>query len=355
MEDELRELRDLVAQLKADNERLRQEPVSVAQPGPSNVAIPVAENPPLIGAGASTAERFVFIPRDRKCPKFSGRSGIGINEWVEEAQACMRLRHLSTADQAFFLFDHLEGEAREEIRYRSRNEREDPDQIIQVLRELYGCTKSYVALQESFFSRRQQDGETLVEFSLALMSLLEKVKSQSPHGMPNAEVLLRDQFVEYVNDCALRRELKQFVRRQPTATLFDIRSEALRWEREGMPGGVRGRSQSVPSAYGIQYGVQGHQHVNSSSGSVTSEMSELRDMLRKQQQQLNQLTQSMAQLQNSQSRSRPFKANLICRRCQQPGHFARDCDGERRSASPSARVNSAVMKGGQSSAQPSEN
>ncbi len=88
----------------------------------------------------------------------------------------MRLCHLSAADQAFFLFDHLEGEAREEIRYWSRNKREDPDQIIQVLRELYGCTKSYVALQESFFSRRQQDGDTLVEFSFALMSLMEKVK-----------------------------------------------------------------------------------------------------------------------------------------------------------------------------------
>ncbi len=107
MEDELRELRDLVAQLKADNERLQQEPVSVAQPGPSNVAIPVVVDPPLIGAGASMAERFVFVPRDRKCPKFSGRPGIGINEWVEEAQAYMRLRHLSIADQAFFLFDHL--------------------------------------------------------------------------------------------------------------------------------------------------------------------------------------------------------------------------------------------------------
>ncbi|KAI2668517.1 Retrovirus-related Pol polyprotein from transposon 17.6 [Labeo rohita] len=241
-------------------------------------------DPPLVGADASAMERFVFVPRDRKCPKFSGRSGIGIDEWVEEAQACMRLRRLSTVDQAFFLVDHLEGEAREEIRY-----------------------------------RRQQEGETLVEFSLALMSLLEKVKNQSPHGIPNGEILLRDQFVEYVNDCALRRELKQLVRRQPTVTLFDVRSEALRWEREGMPGGVRGRSQSVPSAYGIQYGVQGRQHLNSSDGSAVSEMSELRDMLRKQQQQLNQLSQSMAQLQNPQSHSRPSRANLICRRCQKPG------------------------------------
>ncbi|KAL1258891.1 hypothetical protein QQF64_009468 [Cirrhinus molitorella] len=60
MEDELHELRDLVAQLKADNERLRQEQVPVAQPGPSNISLPVVVDPPLIEAGASTAEWFVL-------------------------------------------------------------------------------------------------------------------------------------------------------------------------------------------------------------------------------------------------------------------------------------------------------
>ncbi len=356
MEDELRELRELVVQLKADNERLRQEQVPVAQPGPSSAPIPAAVDPPPTGPGAT--ERLVFVPRDRKCPKFNGRSGIFIDEWVEEAQACMRLRHLSNTDQAFFLVDLLEGEAREEIRYRSRDEREDPKKIIQALRDLYGCTKSYVALQESFFSRRQQDGESLLEFSLALMNLLEKVKCQSPYGMPNAETLLRDQFVEYVSDGALRHELKQLVRRQPTATLLDVRSEAIRWEREGMLGGTRGRSQSVPSAYGIQYGVQGHQHTGSNTVSTPSELSELREMLKKQQQQLNQLTQSMTQFQNPQLRMRSSRPNqIICRRCQLPGHFARDCDWERRpSRFPPARADSSLMRGVQSpSRQPSEN
>ena len=71
-------------------------------------------------------------------------------------------------------------------------------------------------------------------------------------GIPNAEVLLRDQSVEHVLDESLRRELKQFVRRQTTATLLEARSEARRWEQEGLPGGVRGRSQSVPSVFGAQ-------------------------------------------------------------------------------------------------------
>ncbi len=175
MEEELQELRALVAQLRTDNEQLRQEtPAVIPAPNAS------ASNPSIAAAtpaGSSSLpdtgplERFVFIPRDHKCPKFNGRTGIDVNEWVEEARACMRARHMSTVDQAFFLIDHLEGEAREELRYRSGVERRDPDQIIAALRELYGCTRTYVVLQELFFSRRQQEGETLVEFSLALMSL----------------------------------------------------------------------------------------------------------------------------------------------------------------------------------------
>lgn len=240
----------------------------------------------------------------------------------------MRARHLSVADQAFFLFDHLEGEAREEIRYRPIQEREDPDKIVVALKELYGCSQSYITLQEAFFSRRQQEGETLLEFSLALMGLLEKVKQRSPNTMPNADVLLRDQFVEYVLDSTLRCELKQLVRHQPTATLLEVRSDAIRWEREGMPGGGRSRSHTVPLAYGFQYGVQGD--ANSSSDSPQrSEVGELREMLKLQQEQLTQLAKSVALLRESPRGPRVVcNDSVVCRRCQKCGHF-RECDGER--------------------------
>lgn len=102
---------------------------------PSGSAVPA----PPTGAAAAVPEQLVVIPRDRRCPMFNGRTGISIAEWVEEVRACMHARHLSTVDQAYFVFDHLEGDAREEIRYRTSNDRGDPVVVFAVLKELYGC------------------------------------------------------------------------------------------------------------------------------------------------------------------------------------------------------------------------
>lgn len=82
----------------------------------------------------------------------------------------MCARHLSVADQVLFLFDHFEGEANKEIKFRSSAERGDPARVLAILKELYGCAQSYVTLQQAFFSLHQLEGETLQEFSLALMA-----------------------------------------------------------------------------------------------------------------------------------------------------------------------------------------
>ncbi|XP_036066951.1 uncharacterized protein LOC112140891 [Oryzias melastigma] len=339
MEKELQEMRSLVAQLKADNERLRREQV-LTQPepmaGPSSDV--TSDSPPT--ASGPVTERLIFIPRDRRCPTFSGMSNLSLDEWLEEVQACSRARHLSGSEQAFFMFDHLEGEARAEIKFRPNAEKSDPAKITSVLRELYGCSQSYVLLQEAFFSRKQQDGESLLEFSLALMSLMERVKRQSPCRMTNAESLLRDQFTEHVWDSLLRRELKKWVRGHPDSTLLDVRREAMRWEQEGLQGGTRGRSSSVPLINGTQYGVQGGSQQITHTRPM-SEIGELKELIRSQQEQLNELTRNVGLLQKSHQQNRePRNRQIVCRHCGQTGHFARECDGVRISQ-PSSQLGKA--------------
>lgn len=336
--DELQELRDLVKQLQADNERLRQKQSVAEDPreggsSQDSDGVSMASGASQASGGASVrsggphnglstpGERILYLPRERKCPIFRGSTGIGINDWVEEVQASMRARYLSPLDQAYFIYDHLEGEAKEEIRYRSQEEKENPDTILNILQELYGCSKSYVALQENFFSRRQLDGETLQEYSHALFCLMEKVTKSAPGVLQNAAILLRDQFVEYVLDPCLRRELKRLVRLNPGYTLLDVRREAIRWEQEGQPSDARGRSQSVPSYCAVQHSQIRREGF---SNKPQDGIAEIRELLVKQQEQINLLTQNMLQLQNrppSYNRGGP----IICRQCQRPGHIARNC------------------------------
>lgn len=84
----MQELRDLVAQLRVDNERLKQEKVAVV-PGPSTAPSITLSPAASFTARVPSMERLIFMPRDRKCPTFRGKSGIGLTEWLEEVQACM--------------------------------------------------------------------------------------------------------------------------------------------------------------------------------------------------------------------------------------------------------------------------
>ncbi|KAL6456493.1 hypothetical protein MHYP_G00350370 [Metynnis hypsauchen] len=129
MEDELQDLRDLVMQLRAENERLRQECAEVSVPASPRPIAPISSPSRSSPPPCVPTERLVYIPRERKCPVFHGNMGIGIVEWVEEVQASMRARRLAPVEEAYFIYDHLEGEAKDEIRYRSRREREDPEKI----------------------------------------------------------------------------------------------------------------------------------------------------------------------------------------------------------------------------------
>lgn len=118
--------------------------------------------------------------------------------------------------------------------------RESHNEIIKVLKELYGCTKSYVYWQQCFFDRKQRDSEPLFEFSHALMELMDRVKQCKGDSIVNADEVLRDQFCENVRDRTLCRELKSFVQANGDRSLLNVQHEAIRWMEEGQPGCDRG-------------------------------------------------------------------------------------------------------------------
>lgn len=132
--------------------------------------------------------------------------------------------------------------------------------------------------------------------------------------------------MEYVLDPNLRRELKRIVRQYPEHTLLEVRAEAICWERESRSEEPRGRSHSVPSFSALHYSS-----ARPPSAIPNPELSELRQLLEKQQEQLNKRTQSMLALQAAPRQMPRYTRPkvIVCLRCQKPGHYARECDNER--------------------------
>lgn len=98
------------------------------------------------------------------------------------------------------------------------------------------CTalRCFVILQQHFYDRKPQEGESLRQFSYALMSLMEPVLDKNPDGVPNSETVLWNQFLEHEIDGMLRQQLKEVVRQKTRMPLIDVREEAIMWGEEGV-------------------------------------------------------------------------------------------------------------------------
>lgn len=330
MEDQVRLLTEQIQRLQADNERLRQ----------GNVVPPVDpdQGEPSRSVPGSSGMRYVYVPRERKYPKFSGSPGPEcppVEEWVEEVRKCLQARHMSPSEQAYFVYDLLEGEAKLEIKLRSATDRADPERIFSILLETFGCVHSYIEAQQKFFQCRQREGETLREFSHSLMVLMEICQRKNSNAISNPDSVLRDQFVENVRDKMLRRELKQFIRLNPGSRFLDVRRESFRWVDDGEGARpVRARAFSCDASPGAvgEWGAE----TQAVAATPKNELVELKDCLRRQQTQLDTILKHLSSGPvNSNPNSRPnnpprryrFEADgrPICLKCDQAGHMARDC------------------------------
>lgn len=339
-DDQIRALTELVKQLQAENNRLKDrgaETVNAEAPEPlSHVAANGGSNNPA-------PERvYVYAPRERKCPRFSGvmvQDGLTVEDWVEEARKSLSVRQTSPAEQAAFLCDLLDGEAKREVKFGSLEDRSNPDSIFTILLDNFGCDQTYVTLQRQFFQRRQQDNESIREFSHALLHLMELLKGKDPRGVSHPELVVRDTFIENVRDAKLQRELAHLVRQNPNQSFTEVRNAAIKWEKRGPPTSThRARAYSCDShASGVDYGEV---DTNAISVNPSDELGDLKECLRKQQAQLDAILKHLGPFSSvpnyinpqdfpNGNRPKPYKfqpdGKPICMRCNRPGHIARFC------------------------------
>ena len=284
-------------------------------------------------------------------------------DWLDEIKATLAYRSYTEGEKAAYIYEHLGGEARQEIKYRTTAEKSNPQRILDILQEIYGQPQSLTKLQKQFFDRRQRDGESVREYSHALMAIMEEINHCKVKDAWCGDFALRDQFAENVCDGSLRRELKKSIRQQPAISFFELRKEAIQWGEEA-DGGLERRRRVVGScekmeAAPVEVGV-----VTAAVEAKPDPMlAKVLELLQKQQGQIDDLSQKLSTTMQASGSKRTdarkwqprydASGQPICFKCQKSGHIARFCVASRssRNQDPSSP---AFPAGGDGAAQISE-
>jgi hypothetical protein len=270
--------------------------------------------------------------------KFDGTEGvITFEEWRGEAVTALRKQDLQGEEGVNYLLSHLEGTARDEIRYTVTSERDTPDKVYQILQDAFGVRQTVTQLMDAFFAFRQSEKQSVLEYSHELMRLLGKVQKKSPARIPETDVMLRDQFAEKLRDPYLRRELKKRIRQNTALTFKEIREEAYDWEEDEQTPRKRASVQETEGISGIPEATVEIAKAGTGKGPEREGVNQkILSMMEMQQKTLTQMVEAMSGLSVMQSRGpRQVNESTVnntdtrrvrrCFRCRSTEHMVRNC------------------------------
>ena len=169
----------------------------------------------------------VKAPPTRTLRAFSGHS-CELHDWMEDARN--RLPSVPAVERVPFLIGHLEGPAREEVRYAPEEEKDSVDKVFTLLMSTFGKNRSNAQLKRELYDRRQSNRESVREFSRALLQISEGISDK----LQSKNEMVIEVFCENLVDVHIKREMKRLVRGQSTISFSALRAEAIRLEEDGM-------------------------------------------------------------------------------------------------------------------------
>ena len=131
------------------------------------------------------------------------------------------------------LIDYIGGDAKDEVLCRPDEVRRDFGALVSLLRRMFGPLQTVTSLYAEFYSRMQSEGETLAEYSRALIRLHQRIEGAAPtmaerHALAVlGDGALKHQFVVGVREEWMQHELRRLVLRLANRPFIVVREEAL--------------------------------------------------------------------------------------------------------------------------------
>ena len=156
-----------------------------------------------------------------------------VDEWLADFDVFVRQCGVPEGERAVVLVDYLGGCAKEEVLCHPVEVRRDVGALVSLLRRVFGPWETVTSLQAEFYARMQSVGETLAEYSRALIRLHQRIEGAAPTVTERQALAvlgdgaLKHQFVVGVRKDWVRRELRRLMWRLADKPFIVVRGEAL--------------------------------------------------------------------------------------------------------------------------------
>ena len=232
-----------------------------------------------------------------------------VEEWVDDILNDLSTRDMSKKEQAVFIIDHLAGQAKREIRYRSESEKTDPNKILGILCKVFGDSNPATLSKEDFFARNQRERETLLMYSQALLYLAERMIKKDTTLEASRQTLLKGKFIEGLREDSIRRELRKIDMYDKELTFSDFRDKVIKLVGDDL----KHKATLVRET----------RAQTETDGKYTS----LTKMISDQQKQITELTSLFSQMAHKSQYKRGInnKGEKVCFYCKEISHFKKDC------------------------------
>ena len=179
----------------------------------------------LEGQPAAAPIKLMYAPR--KLKEFKGESDQNVDDWVANVKDAITVQGLQGQAAAEFVRSYLGGEAVVEVKYAKDDVKNDLDSLLELLKNAFGNNRTAIELVDMFNGRKQREKEPIIEYSHALMRLLDHAFNKDPLCLPDKERALKNRFAENIRDPGLRKDVKKCNRDHPGWDFQRLREEAL--------------------------------------------------------------------------------------------------------------------------------